>query len=531
MSPGGPDRRPPRLRRSPPRRYRLEEYRRWFPRTAREFLRFLEAAGPLTDTEAVPASDEGPIGVVVVPWVSTPVPWYAVMLAIGLARRGRRVVVLWDDTAFPEADVSEQNRLVGKVLDHVGRWLPVLRVGQAPPRARPGDAELVEVLAGQNLTWRLRGGPPEDRHRRLPRRIATRLGRSLPLVRGALEEAAPDCLVVPGGVYGTSGLFLHEARRRGCRVATFDTDRSIAQICVDGVAAQNGDIARAFRELWRSGAGERARAIERAVAEVEDRTHTRDAYGYQARPSGAAAGAGPGSVLMPLNVEWDTAALGRHAAFSGTVDWVTTTVAEILEADAGPVVVRQHPSERRPLQRSRLDMASILRQRFGDDPRLRFVAAGDEVNSYDLLGSSRLVLPYVSTIAIEAAALGKPVLVSGSSYFADLGFVHSAGSREEYLALLHRGLRGELDLLPEQRDRAWVCYYLTAVANRVSTDFTPHPDDFWSWCRQPLAELLARPEVADILEAIDGDVPISLLRHRRLLAPPGPESPRPGSGP
>ena len=64
---------------------------------------------------------------------------------------------------------------------------------------------------------------------------------------------------------------------------------------------------------------------------------------------------------MPLNVEWDTAALGRHVVFDDTVDWLTSTIAVILEADAGPVIVRQHPSERRAPQRSRLDVAAILR--------------------------------------------------------------------------------------------------------------------------------------------------------------------------
>ena len=57
--------------------------------------------------------------------------------------------------------------------------------------------------------------------------------------------------------------------------------------------------------------------------------------------------------------------------------------------------------------------------------RCRFVAAEDSVNSYDLLRSARLVLPFTSNIGIEAAAIGKPVLVSGAAYYADLGFVWS----------------------------------------------------------------------------------------------------------
>ena len=195
-----------------------------------------------------------------------------------------------------------------------------------------------------------------------------------------------------------------------------------------------------------------------------------------------------------------------------------STVRTILDLDAGPIVVRQHPSERRKMQRSRLDMGALIENTFRGDPRCRFIAASDPVSSYDLLQSSRLVLPYVSTIGIEAAAMGKPVLISGDCYYAGLGFVWSATSREEYFRLLGSGLRGDLPLREEQAERAWLCYYLTAVQNRVPTDFTPHPDDFWSWCGRSPAALFSDPVVADILEALDSNVPLSLLRHERERA-------------
>ena len=96
-------------------------------------------------------------------------------------------------------------------------------------------------------------------------------------------------------------------------------------------------------------------------------------------------------------------------------------------------------------------MAGVLRDRFGQDPRYSFVAADDPVSSYDLLDSVDLVLPFTSNIGIEAAALGKTVLVAGASFYADLGFTWSATSRDEYLALLRRGLLGDLPPLARAR--------------------------------------------------------------------------------
>ena len=348
--------------------------------------------------------------------------------------------------------------------------------------------------------------------------IEASLARSLPLVRSALRRERFDFLLVPGGVYGTSGVVLLAAEELGCRVATYDADRQVAQFCVSGIAAQNADLPRAFDTLWNSGLETRRNAIATARSEFESRAEARDRYGYQTVATQASKSGDAASVLMPLNVEWDTAALGKHVPFANTIDWMTSTIRMILDMDAGPVIVRQHPSERRPRQRSELDIAEILRDHFGDDGRCRFVAAEDPVNSYDLLRSARLVLPFTSNIGMEAAAIGKPVLVSGAAYYADLGFVWSADSRDEYFALLRRGLKGDLEPLLDQSDRAWICYYLSAVRNRIWTDFTPQPDDFWKWCGRAPESLFAEPEVSDMLEAIDTDVPVALLRHRRATA-------------
>ena len=502
----------PGFRHFPPRGYRLKDYASWFPLTGEVFLRYLKRG----DLPSVLGGERegGRIGLVVTPWVGTSVPWYAIMLGIGLAHRGREVVLIWDDSGFPERDVEGQQRSIAKVLAWVGHYLQVIRVSEhGGGDSKPREVELIDRLTQQNVTWSLRGAVPTQAEFGVVERIRQSLTESRPLIQGALSGADLDCLVVPGGVYGTSGLFMDEAAARGWRVATFDTDRRIAQICVSGVAAQNGDIPIAFQALWDSGPKARQEAVEVAEAEFRDRCETRDEYGFQVAPAGWTEGGTENCILIPLNVEWDTAALGRHAAFESTADWLLSTVNELLALDAGPVVVRQHPSERRKLQRSHLDIANLLKSRFGNDPRCRFVAADDPICSYDLMRSARLVLPYVSTIGIEAAAMAKPVLISGQCYYGELGFVWSTASRDEYFELLHRGLRGELPLLPGQVERAWLCYYLVAVRNRVSTDFTPHPDDFWSWCQQPPSSLFSDPVVSDILEAIDTGVPISILRH------------------
>ena len=173
------------------------------------------------------------------------------MLALGLERRGREVILLWDDTEFPR-EASEQNRVIRRVLRHLGGSRPVLRLTDQIPRSSddPGaDAAAVERFVDQNVTWWLRGAPPGPRDAKWAGH-RTALAERLPLVRGALDQLDVECLVVPGGVHGSSGLYFLAAAERGTRVATFDADRGVAQFCVDGVAGQNGDLApRVLRSL------------------------------------------------------------------------------------------------------------------------------------------------------------------------------------------------------------------------------------------------------------------------------------------
>jgi hypothetical protein len=460
-------------------------------------------------------------GVVVMPWVRTPAPWLAIMVAFGLRQRGRSVVLLWDDTGFPREDPT-QNFVIGRVLGKLPHCPPIVRLSEQQRGADVSACEAAGVrrLTDQIVTWWLRGERRDAGVDEWAGDIERALTERLPLVSAAVNQLDLDCILVPGGVYGASGLYFLATADRRTRVATFDADRGVAQLCVDGVAAQNGDLPRAFETLVSEPAETRARAIETARAEFRERADGSDRYGYQVVASQEAGAGRAARVLIPLNVEWDTAALGRHVAFDDTIDWLTTTIRTVLDSSSehDEVVVRQHPSERRPGQRSRLDLEGILGAQFGDDDRYSFVGAADPVSSYDLLRSAEVVLPFTSNIGIEAAALGKTVLVAGASFYADLGFTWSARSRDEYLRTLVRALTGDLPPLTDQEERAWLCYYLVAVRNRVWTEFTSVPADFAKWVRRSPSELFRDPEVADMLAALDDDVPVALLRHERARA-------------
>lgn len=500
--------RPARL--DPHRPRELTKYKEYFVESGEYFLAFLRRC-----RIPQPASARPPIGVVVMPWVSTPMPWYQIALGLGLLRRGRPVIFIWDDAPYPTHDLALQNTWIGKCLDLLARRgaqvVKLSAYGEAI--AAPSDREQTEGLAQANLLWLTRARQPTAADLLTAEASHACLSRTLPQVRSLLQTVKLGALLVPGGVINTSGLYLLAGRQAGLRVATVDADFGVAQICTDGIAAQVADLPRAFAALWGGAPAMLNEAMDQGRAELQLRRSGRDRAGFQV-VSDARAAADGSEVLIPLNVEWDASALGRHAIFADTADWVTATVAFVLEHSALRVAVRAHPSERHPLQSSQMNLAAIVQSRLGENARVRFIRADELVNSYDLLATARLVLPFVSTIGIEAAALGKTVIVSGNSHYSGLGFVWSAASRAEYFELLRRGLAGELPLKPDQVEKAWLCFYLTAVCYRVWTKFTPQPPDFWHWCGLRPMALYAEPATQHILTAIDDNIPIALVRHR-----------------
>jgi hypothetical protein len=512
------------LRRSvrfkPSRAHPVERYHEEFPDGARAFLRFLRQCRLEKGARA-----GEPLGVVVMPWVSTPAPWFSLALAVGLARRGKKIALICDDSGLglpletPER-LHQQDVSIARALEALSDVFPIERLSEQPPQpARERDALALKHLSDLNLTSGLRGARPSEKERRTFPLAPENLARPLALIRGLLHDARYESLLLIGGIYGTSGLFRLAAEEAGTRVATFDGTFGVVQVCVDGIAAQQSDIPVAFRELERAAPEILDWARGQAGEAFQRRVEARDEAAYQVVPprqDGVAPSAG---VVIPMNIEWDAAALGRHAIFEDTVDWITATVEFVLTHGPQIIAVRQHPAERKKFGRSHLDIGAILQERFGSNTRLRMVAADQPVNTYDLIRSAAVVLPFASTIGIEAAAMGKVVLVSGASCYSDLDFVWKASSREEYLYLLGRALRGELPRKPDQVEKAWLCYYLTPACNLVWTDFTPAPSDsdFWKWVARDPEDLFDDAAVADILTALAENRPLSLIRHERKV--------------
>lgn len=267
-------------------------------------------------------------------------------------------------------------------------------------------------------------------------------------VRRLLEEMEPDAIVMTNGLFFAEQLMFEEALRQGIPVITYEKGKHLNHI----VMARNRPVVRyEMDEDWSSWR-------DRPLTSEEDRSLDESMTSRQEgkvgnEPLWASMTSGREDLLKRLsldparpiislftNVAWDTSVYGREGAFPNMLSWVVETIRYFADHPTLQLAVRVHPAEvRLPGQLSRPQITPEIQHIFPElPPNVRLVPPGDDVSSYTLVGLSQALLVYTSTIGLEAAVEGKPVLMAGRVHYAGRGFTFDAGSPEDYRNLLTR---------------------------------------------------------------------------------------------
>lgn len=458
------------------------------------------------------------IGVLVTPWLSTAVPFFALECAEMLRRAGRIPVILFDaaDVIQNSPEIAHAAALANLVREN----FPALERFDAidvAPQPDEKDAEVARPIFRENAIWRSRGEVKADEFMAGNSDVPAAIVKHLAVVRGLLTASKVEQVLLPGGFFGLSALYVAIARQLGLDFATFDGSSGVLRLTQRGIAAHLADVPTAFHAVKKSLTAEtRAAVLSMGRAELDDRCNARDFRHFQ-----VAAATGRDDlrydIFVPLNIRWDSAALGRQRAFETVAEWLDSLLGWVASRADVSICIRQHPRERLDFAKGSDNLAPLLAKHAGLGSRLRFVAADEELNSYDLLRFAKVVLPHTSTVGIEAALLGLPVVLGTAVYYEDLGFCNKAATREEYFANVEAALGGAFKPDAGQQDDAALAYYLTQRCALLQTKFTAHPDDFRAWVKVPHEALWEQPEADDFSTAFLGGLPLSVVRHHRHI--------------
>jgi hypothetical protein len=406
--------------------------------------------------------------------------------------------------------------VIAGVFPALPAGIEVMDVSQSALRASDLDAEPARRIVYENAVRNVRGEMNVAEFFAAHPEAEADTRAHFARIRETLAAGGFDWLLVPGGIFGVSAVYLEMARELGLRYSTFDSGPGRLRLVHDGVAAHLADMPRAFEIVNREmSEGQKERGRELGREELGRRTRGADDRGFQVA---AATGAEEKcDVLIPLNIRWDSAALSRQRLFAS----VEENIAAVLEWAAGKtdvtVCIRQHPNERREHLRGSDNWEGLM-QRFGHlGERVRWIGAAEPVNTYDLIRAARVVLPHTSTVGVEAALLGRPAVLSTRVYYDCFSFVWNPGTREEFFALLEKALGGGLGVSNTAKEEAALAYFMTQQCAVMRTRFTPQNDDYPRWMETPPEALWKEPEAGDFLAALCSREPLAAIRARRIL--------------
>ncbi len=281
-----------------------------------------------------------------------------------------------------------------------------------------------------------------------------------------LQVNKPDVVLVPNGLILEMGIVYRVARYLGIQVMTFEFNDQREQIWL----ARNSSIMRqetdylvearcklpmtdemyqrlADLENARRGArvwGKSKRLWQYVSSQGAD--HTRKILSLNNRPV----------VMIAANVLGDSLTLGRNVFAESMSEWMTRTVRFFASRPEVQLVIRVHPGE--TLVPKAHSMGQVTRDALPNLPdHIHVIGATDKINTYDLIEIAELGLVYTTTVGVEMAMNGLPVIACGNTHYRRRGFTTDPNTWDEYFAAIESVLSDfkAHRLIEEQTAKAW----------------------------------------------------------------------------
>ncbi len=166
-------------------------------------------------------------------------------------------------------------------------------------------------------------------------------------------------------------------------------------------------------------------------------------------------------VLLATNVVGDSLTLGRQVYTRTMTEWLLRTVQYFSGRSDVQLIIRVHPGEM--LLKGGISISDVIHSEQSRLPEhIRLIGPKDPTNTYDLISIADLGLVYTTTVGLEMALSGVPVIVNGRTHYRNRGFTMDPDSFVSYFKLLGQVLADPHAnrLTRKQVDDAWrYAYY------------------------------------------------------------------------
>lgn len=474
-----------------------------------------------------PLPEDAPrLGVYLLPWYMTPVPFFSAILGIAVASRGsHKVDFLVCDECYPSDQDGMQNHngLVVIAAKSLSRFGHVIKLSSLiADRQQHEEIALSHQNVMYDILHRVGFGAMPWPAKDFYEFAASRGARILSGVRHYLERNKPEAVLLPGGVVNTTYGFRKLCDARGIRVATYDSGAGTPRnyVCGFGVAAQGWEIPPTVKDiLARNNPAEinRCRNLARDYADLVA-TGRDDIFALPFEQAGAEH---IYDIVIVMSMEQDSTLLSAETLFRSQKDWLAATIAMARkDFPQARIAVRQHPDERRCASHLSDKTIQYLKELGLPPGQLTIFDKHDNISTHDLMRRAKLVLCMGSTAGLDAAMIGRKVISQARIYFAGSSFCAFPDTQEDYCSAIAAHLSDPRPLPESAVIEADLFFYVRSFCWRVETLPTPDPPLFLEWINRATSFADTSPPFSDMLSAICGEANFCSQRHAVNLKDP-----------
>jgi len=285
-----------------------------------------------------------------------------------------------------------------------------------------------------------------------------------------LKAEKPDLLVIPNGTILEMGVAYQVASLLGVETVTFEFADQQERIWL----AQNDEIMQHnTADLWNSLGNqplpEKAKQALTGLFGARKNAHLWGNFARQWQQNPVKGGASVREslklderplALLATNVLGDSLTLGRQRITQTMAEMIVRTIGYFMHHPQIQLVVRVHPGE---LKTHGTSMIDVINQAYPDLPEnIHIIRPEDKTNTYDLMEIADFGLVYTTTVGMEMAMSGLPVIVTGKTHYAGKGFTLDPQTWQEYEQMLDQVSQNPAAarLSPAQAEKAWLYAYL-----------------------------------------------------------------------
>ena len=220
-------------------------------------------------------------------------------------------------------------------------------------------------------------------------------------------------------------------------------------------------------------------------------------------------------VSMFTNLIWDAANVSRGVAFPSAIDCVIATIERYRNREDIQILVRSHPAEK--VMGTKERYAGLVRDHFGYKlpKNVTLISPEDNVNSFSVIDMSDVGVVNTSTVGLEMAMLGKPVILISETHYRGKGFTTDAVSTEHYFEELEAALQNpKVEDLKQKLAEKYFFIMMFLYQHHISTQYKD--GIFQGYTCGHFSKLPASDPLAKIVRTLATGIPDDFIDWPRL---------------